>query len=218
MMWGQHWSTSEPGASAENDWLSAGATWLAAAADKTLRDNPGASIAQITLGRNMYGAAYSYKVVGQPITATAPATFPTVPTTKCSNGSAARALLRDSGTAGVLKMQWVCPIGFSDKFEYTDALSTIARMHAAALTYSADDGESRTALVPSTSSDPCQAALAALSSGAQCELWVPDVQSQAYASSVATSYGWHVGLWRLGREDQRIWDLPMFAPANGGAS
>ena len=218
MMWGQHWSTSEPGASAENDWLSAGATWLAAAADKTLRDNPGASIAQITLGRNMYGAAYSYKVVGQPITATAPSTFPSVPTTKCSNGSAARALLRDSGTAGVLKMQWVCPIGFSDKFEYTDALSTIARIHAAALTYSADDGESRTALVPSTSSDPCQAALAALSSGAQCELWVPDVQSQAYASSVATSYGWHVGLWRLGREDQRIWDLPLFAPASGGAS
>ena len=218
MMWGQHWSTSEPGASAENDWLSAGATWLAAVADKTLRDNPGASIAQITLGRNMYGAAYSYKVVGQPITSTAPAAFPTVPTTKCSNGSAARALMRDSGTAGVLKMQWVCPIGFSDKFEYSDALSTIARMHAVALTYSTDDGESRTALVPSTSTDPCQAALAAISAGAQCELWVPDVQSQAYASSVAMSYGWHVGLWRLGREDQRIWDLPMFAPANGGAS
>ena len=91
-------------------------------------------------------------------------------------------------------------------------------MHAAALTYSADDGESRTALVPSTSTDPCQAALAAISAGAQCELWVPDVQSHAYASSVAMSYGWHVGLWRLGREDQRIWDLPMFAPANEGAS
>ena len=218
MIWGQHWSTSEPGASAESDWLDASATWLAAVADRTARDHPDASIAQITFGRNMYAAAYSYKVVGQPITATAPAAFPTLPTTKCSNGSAPRALSRDSGTAGVLKMEWVCPIGFSDKFEYSDALSTITRMHAPALTFSANDGESMTTLTPTTSTDPCQAALAAVSTGALCELWVPDVQSEAYAASVATSYGWHIGLWRLGREDQRIWDLPTLQPMNGGAS
>lgn len=218
MLWGQHWSTSEPGASAESDWLSASATWLAAIADKTIRDHPGTPIADITLGRNMYAAAYSYKVIGQPITANAPAPFPTLPTTKCSNGSAARALLRDSGTAGVLSMEWVCPIGFSDKFEYSGALSTITRMNASALTYSANDGESTTMLTPTKSTDPCQAALAAVSAGAQCEIWVPDVQSEAYAASVATSYGWHIGLWRLGREDQRIWDLPTLQPMTGGAS
>jgi len=218
MLWGQHWSTSEPGASAENDWLDASATWLAAVADKTTRDHPGAPIATITLGRNMYAAAYSYKVLGQPIIATAPAAFPTLPTTKCSNGSTARALLRDSGTAGVLKMEWVCPIGFSDKFEYSDALSTVTRMNAPALTYSASDGESTTTLTPAKKTDPCQAALAAVSTGAQCELWVPDVQSEAYAASVATSYGWHIGLWRLGREDQRIWDLPTLQPMSPGAS
>ena len=218
MMWGQHWSTSEPGASAENDWLSASATWLAAVQDKTSREHPGVPIAEVTLGRNLYSAAYSYKIMGAPITATAPAPFPAVPTTKCSSGASARALLRDSGTAGVLQMEWVCPIGFSDKFEYTDALATIERMHASPLTYSTDNGESVTALVPTKSTDPCHAAFVALSSGAQCELWVPDVQSEAFATSVASTYGWHTGLWRLGREDQRMWDLPALQPVNLGAS
>ena len=218
MMWGQHWSTSEPGASAENDWLSASATWLAAVQDKTSREHPGVPMAEVTLGRNLYSAAYSYKIMGSPITATAPANFPSLPTTKCANGAWARALLRDSGEAGVLKMEWVCPIGFSDKFEYADALATVTRMHTQPLTYSANDGESTTTLIPTKPSDPCQAALAAISAGAQCEIWVPDAQSEAFAASVASTYGWHVGLWRLGREDQQMWDLPALQPMNLGAN
>jgi hypothetical protein len=91
-------------------------------------------------------------------------------------------------------------------------------MHASPLTYSTDNGESVTALVPTKSTDPCHAAFVALSSGAQCELWVPDVQSEAFATSVASTYGWHTGLWRLGREDQRMWDLPALQPVNLGAS
>ena len=115
-------------------------------------------------------------------------------------------------------MEWVCPIGFSDKFEYADALATVTRMHTQPLTYSANDGESTTTLIPTKPSDPCQAALAAISAGAQCEIWVPDAQSEAFAASVASTYGWHVGLWRLGREDQQMWDLPALQPMNLGAN
>jgi spore germination protein YaaH len=45
------------------------------------------------------------------------------------------------------------------------------------------------------------------SEGVHHEVWYVDQQSLAARAQLASSLGLKVGLWRLGHEDQRIWEL-----------
>jgi spore germination protein YaaH len=47
------------------------------------------------------------------------------------------------------------------------------------------------------------------SSGVEHQVWYVDEQSLAPRAQLASSLGLNVGLWRLGHEDQRIWELPQ---------
>jgi spore germination protein YaaH len=46
-------------------------------------------------------------------------------------------------------------------------------------------------------------------SGVHHEVWYVDQQSLAARASLASSLGLKIGLWRLGTEDQSIWELPL---------
>ena len=48
--------------------------------------------------------------------------------------------------------------------------------------------------------------------GVQHEVWYVDAASLGLRLEVARSRGLRIGLWRLGREDQKIWSLPALAP------
>jgi spore germination protein YaaH len=47
------------------------------------------------------------------------------------------------------------------------------------------------------------------SEGVHHEVWYVDQQSLQPRAELASSLGMKVGLWRLGREDQSIWELPQ---------
>jgi spore germination protein YaaH len=48
--------------------------------------------------------------------------------------------------------------------------------------------------------------------GVQHEVWFGDATSVSRRIKVARVRGLGLGFWRLGREDQRIWDDPQIAP------
>jgi spore germination protein YaaH len=48
-------------------------------------------------------------------------------------------------------------------------------------------------------------------SGVEHEVWYTDASTQETRISLARSYGMGFGFWRLGNEDQRLWDLPQLA-------
>jgi len=48
--------------------------------------------------------------------------------------------------------------------------------------------------------------------GVHHEAWYPDVETIARRVRLARDRGLGVGFWRLGREDQRIWDDPLIVP------
>jgi len=196
MAWGQHWSTSEPGSSADNDWLAASVDYLADVLNQQRAAHPGSVTAQITLGRNLYSSIYTYSVVATD-TATSPAPFPNAPlcpgtTTK------ARAVLGNT-TLPQLSVQWVCPVGFAWQGEYTQAQQVSTTQAITSVTWRPLDGESAVDLAPSTSG--------------QRQMWISDYRSVQATAELATQYKWRVGLWRLGREDQRMWNLPGLTPA-----
>jgi spore germination protein YaaH len=45
--------------------------------------------------------------------------------------------------------------------------------------------------------------------GVEHQVWYVDRQSLAIRTALAESLGLKVGLWRLGTEDQSIWELPQ---------
>ncbi len=51
------------------------------------------------------------------------------------------------------------------------------------------------------------------SEGVPHQVWYVDEQSLAARAQLADSLGLNVGLWRLGHEDQRIWELPQLGGA-----
>ncbi len=54
--------------------------------------------------------------------------------------------------------------------------------------------------------------------GAPHEVWFPDATTVGNRFAVATSRGMGMGVWRLGREDQRLWDNPLLAPVPPGTA
>jgi spore germination protein YaaH len=49
-------------------------------------------------------------------------------------------------------------------------------------------------------------------SGAMHEVWYPDAATVSRRVGLARERGLGIGFWRLGREDQRVWDDPQIAP------
>jgi spore germination protein YaaH len=48
--------------------------------------------------------------------------------------------------------------------------------------------------------------------GVPHEVWFPDHRTEGNRAQLARDAGLGLGLWRLGREDQRLWDNPLLAP------
>ncbi|HKP89317.1 MAG TPA: glycosyl hydrolase family 18 protein [Thermoleophilaceae bacterium] len=48
--------------------------------------------------------------------------------------------------------------------------------------------------------------------GSQHEVWYPDARTEGARVRLAQDAGLGIGFWRLGREDQRLWDDPLLAP------
>jgi len=191
MAWGIHWGTSEPGASAELDWMRASVVWLQNVIARQRNLDPDSVRAEVTLGRNLYSSVYYYSLV-RTDTARPPAAFPKGPLCPKTQ-AAARARLRQP-EKGQLRVDWVCPELRADKIEYTDAMTVAKTAVNPRGTYQVDDGET---LIRLPDKD-----------GFEAELWLADVRSEIDFIDIARSAGWKLGVWRLGREDQRMWDLP----------
>jgi spore germination protein YaaH len=50
------------------------------------------------------------------------------------------------------------------------------------------------------------------SEGSFHEVWFPDARTEGARVRLAHDAGLGIGFWRLGREDQRLWDDPLLAP------
>lgn len=48
--------------------------------------------------------------------------------------------------------------------------------------------------------------------GVEHDVWFPDSRTQSARVRLANDAGLGIGFWRLGREDQRLWDDPLLAP------
>jgi len=145
----------------------------------------------VTFGRNLYSSVYYYSLV-RTDTARPPAAFPKGPL--CPKTQApARARLRQP-EKGQLRVDWVCPELRADKIEYSDAMNVAKTSADPRGTYQVDDGET---LIPLPDKD-----------GFEAELWLADVRAEIDFIDIAKSAGWKLGVWRLGREDQRMWNLP----------
>ena len=48
--------------------------------------------------------------------------------------------------------------------------------------------------------------------GVSHEVWYPDAATIARRVTLARDRGLGIGFWRLGEEDQRVWDDPQIAP------
>lgn len=189
MAWGLHWSTSEPGPSADHRWVAAASDWLATVVD----DDP-TWADKVTLARNIYSQDWEYSIARTDVLSV-PALLPggaAVPT--CENGSKARPrpLAVEPGDTTVT-LQWICPYGVAVQREY-QPMKQVLRDEGVTPTYDAASGESYVVLPSGTS-------------GLRRELWFADARSVGDLKNVADSHGWRVGVWRLGREDQAIWPL-----------
>lgn len=52
--------------------------------------------------------------------------------------------------------------------------------------------------------------------GAPHTVWLADATTVERRFALATARGMGIGVWRLGREDQRLWESPLLAPAPSG--
>lgn len=188
MAWGLHWSTSESGAVADQRWLGAVTAYYA----DLFADQP-TMASRLTLGTNLYGMDWSEYVVRTDRLAWPGTAFPAAPTCPDSK-RAARARTHYEGTpgAGTLVVEWTCLTRYAETHEF----SAIDPADFTGGGYDADSAEH--VLTAPDAAYP----------GAQRVLWYVDRRTIEARSSIARSAGWHVGLWRLGREDQSIWTLP----------
>ncbi|HVQ88963.1 MAG TPA: glycosyl hydrolase family 18 protein [Actinomycetes bacterium] len=190
MAWGLHWSTSEPGASADTRWATAVANWLATVVD----DNPEWA-SKVTFGRSLYSQDWEYKVARTDVLAL-PATFPSgaaVPTCTDTNAKARPRPLPVKPGDVTVTLEWICPYGAAALREYQPVMKLL-KQQGVEPTFDEDSGESFAKLPP-------------VNAGFDRELWFSDERSVADLMTIAEAHGWRVGLWRLGLEDQRIWPL-----------
>ena len=54
------------------------------------------------------------------------------------------------------------------------------------------------------------------SDGAPHAVWYSDATTVENRFELATARGMGIGVWRLGREDQRLWNSPLLAAAPAG--
>jgi spore germination protein YaaH len=187
MSWGLHWSTSEPGASADVRWVGAVADWV-----DSLVNGDSSLASKVTIGRSLYSQDWHYVLARVDVLST-PALLPggaAVP--MCDNGTRARPrpLPVQPGDTTVT-LQWICTIGFAELREYQPARKLLKELGAIP-TYDEPTSESY-AVLPSDIP------------GEHRELWFSDYRSIEQFAPIALDRGYHVGLWRLGLEDQRVW-------------
>jgi spore germination protein YaaH len=102
-----------------------------------------------------------------------------------------------------LTVTWLCNTRTAQPLEYADIVSVLAAAGVRP-TWDATTQEA-TATFP----DPDAA-------GAQRSLWFANAASVAARATLAEGLGWHLGLWRLGREDQALW-TPAVARTGAGS-
>jgi spore germination protein YaaH len=85
----------------------------------------------------------------------------------------------------------------AEHYEYTDVLALASRVGATPW----HDAASDTMRFDYTDAD-----------GQPHQVWYPDVNTVATRFALAREAGMGTGLWRLGDEDQRVWDHPLLAP------
>jgi spore germination protein YaaH len=90
------------------------------------------------------------------------------------------------------------PASPATSYEYADALTTAASSGAPLRHEPVPDG------MTFSYSD---------AAGAPHAVWLADATTVERRFALAASRGLGIGVWRLGREDQRLWDSPLLAPA-----
>lgn len=198
MAWGLHWATSEAGAVADIGWLSAVIDYY----DDLFADQP-AMIDKLTLGTNLYAMDWSQYVLrteriqwpGTPIP----------PAPRCADSSRlARAVTHYEGEpgAGQLVIDWTCLTRYAATWEFD-------QIDPAEFTEHHFD--------PVTAENVLSAADPAYP-GAQRFLWYVDRRTIDARAQLARDRGWSIGFWRLGREDQDIWTLPVLTGLTPGSA
>lgn len=189
MSWGLHWSTSESGPVAD-------ARWLAAVTDyfhDLLEDRPDVT-AELTLGTNLYAMDWSETVVRTDRIAWPGTPFPTAPACPVPSRTArARTSYEGTPGAGTLVVEWVCLSRAATTREYDGVLAVLGQFTSHV--FDTDSAEN-----VMTAADPSVP-------GAQRVLWYVDDRTIQRRAALAADRGWNLGFWRLGREDQTIWNL-----------
>ncbi|GAA4817010.1 fibronectin type III domain-containing protein [Nocardioides caeni] len=198
MAWGLHWSTSEAGPVADIRWLAAVTDYY----DDLFEDRPDL-IAKLTLGTNLYGMDWSQYVLRTDRIVWPGTPFPAAPA--CPDSSrAARPDTSYEGTpgAGTLVVEWICLTRYAATWEHSDIdPAEFVEQHF-------DDASGENVL---SAPDPSYA-------GAQRLLWYVDQHTIDRRAQLAADRGWRIGFWRLGREDQDIWQLPALVGTNPGST
>ncbi len=188
MAWGLHWSTSDPGPMADMRWLRAVRDYYT----DLFADQPYLA-SHVTLGTNLYGMDWSFRVVRTDQVLMPGGTVPAAPACT-STTKTARARYSYSGTPqdGTLTVEWVCLTRYAATAEYGAVLAQ--QDHFSTVRFDEESGEN--VLAGNDEDQP----------GASREIWYPDARSIGGRVSLAARAGMHPGFWRLGDEDPEIWD------------
>jgi spore germination protein YaaH len=90
------------------------------------------------------------------------------------------------------------PANPATSYEYEDVLALAQRVGATPVRDEQGDAMHFSYVDPAT--------------GTPHDVWFPDARTEAARVRLAHETGVGIGLWRLGREDQRLWDEPLLAP------
>lgn len=192
MAWGLHWSSSDSGPVAPIGWLGAVTDYY----DDLFADTP-ELVAKLTLGTNLYAMDWSEYVLRTDRLAWPGTAFPLAPA--CADSSRVarpRTSYEGEPGAGTLVVDWMCIT------RYATTRENVEVDPSEFLTQDFDEDSAENVL---TAPDPSYP-------GAQRVLWHVDARTIERRAALATGAGWRIGFWRLGREDQDIWDLPALDP------
>jgi spore germination protein YaaH len=192
LSWGLHWTTSEPGPISDAAWLDA---VLATTRELLVRAGAGAFWSRVTLGTQLYGIDWAYRVVRLDVLDPPTARPPAAPRCVDSDpASTARPRRRASTRDGrpVLEVEWICLTRPGRPLLHSEVVHLAAEVGASPQL----DASSRERTFAFADPD-----------GVRREVWFPDAATVESRLTQARSWGVQLALWRPGQEDPATWEL-----------